>query len=197
MEKDLKENVENGENEFEDVQFENHSEEKKDNNKNVKDKKKNKKDDKLEEELAESKVKIEELNDKYLRLFSDFDNFRKRKSTEILEIRKTAAEDLILSMLNIIDDFERAIANLPVGHEKDAFDEGITLIYNKLLNTLKQQGLEEIQALNAEFDTDFHEAITNIPAANESMKNKVYDVTQKGYTLNGKVIRFAKVVVAS
>jgi molecular chaperone GrpE len=197
MEKDLKENVENGENEFEDVQFENHSEEKKDNNKNVKDKKKNKKDDKLEEDLAESKVKIEELNDKYLRLFSDFDNFRKRKSTEILEIRKTAAEDLILSMLNIIDDFERAIANLPTGHEKDAFDEGIALIYNKLLNTLKQQGLEEIQALNAEFDTDFHEAITNIPAANESMKNKVYDVTQKGYTLNGKVIRFAKVVVAS
>jgi molecular chaperone GrpE len=100
-------------------------------------------------------------------------------------------------MLNIIDDFERAIANLPTGHEKDAFDEGIALIYNKLLNTLKQQGLEEIQALNAEFDTDFHEAITNIPAANESMKNKVYDVTQKGYTLNGKVIRFAKVVVAS
>lgn len=197
MEKDVNKKAENAENEFEDVQFEKQSEEKKDNSKSMKDKKKNKKDDKLEEELAESKLKIEELNDKYLRLFSDFDNFRKRKSTEILEIRKTAAEDLILSLLNIIDDFERAIANLPTGHEKDAFDEGITLIYNKLLNTLKQQGLEEIQALNAEFDTDFHEAITNIPAENESMKNKVYDVIQKGYTLNGKVIRFSKVVVAS
>ena len=197
MQEESKEKAEKAANEFEDVQFEN--QQNKDNTlkKNVKDKKKHKKEDKFEQELIESKQKIDELNDKYLRLFSDFDNFRKRKSTEILEIRKTAAEDLILGLLNVVDDFERAIANLPAGEEKNPFSEGISLIYNKLLNILKQQGLEEIKAMKADFDTDYHEAITNIPVDDETMKNKVFDVTQKGYTLIGKVIRFAKVVVAS
>jgi molecular chaperone GrpE len=163
----------------------------------VKDKKKVKKEAKLDEELLECKQKVEDINDKYLRLFSDFDNFRKRKSTEILEIRKTAAEDLILSLLSIVDDFERAFDHLPADNEKDAFQEGIMLIYNKLLSSLKQQGLEEIQAQNLPFNTDYHEAITNIPVEDENMKGKVFDVTQKGYTLNGKVIRFSKVVVGS
>ncbi len=197
MQEESKEKTEKAVNEFEDVQFENQTIEDNNLKKNVKDKKKQKKEDKSEQALIESRLKIEELNDKYLRLFSDFDNFRKRKSTEILEIRKTAAEDLILGLLNVVDDFERAIANLPANEEKNPFSEGISLIYNKLLNILKQQGLEEINAMKADFDTDFHEAITNIPVEDESMKNKVFDVTQKGYTLNGKVIRFAKVVVAS
>ncbi|NOU46872.1 MAG: nucleotide exchange factor GrpE [Bacteroidales bacterium] len=183
-------------NDFEDVHFEDDNSTEKDNTIHVKEKKKAKKEAILEEELLACKQNVEEANDKYLRLFSDFDNFRKRKLTEIIEIRKTAAEDLILSLLTIVDDFERAIDHLPTS-ERDAFQEGIILIYNKLLGSLKQQGLEEIQAKDQPFDTDFHEAITNIPVEDENMKGKVFDVTQKGYTLNGKVIRFSKVVVGS
>lgn len=192
-----KETQENEKDEFEDVHFEDDTQKENGNPTNVKEKKKVKKEAKLEEELLECKKNIEDINDKYLRLFSDFDNFRKRKSTEILEIRKTAAEDLVINLLTIVDDFERAMDHFPSGTEADAFREGITLIYNKLLNTLKQRGLEEIDALKQDFNTDFHEAITNIPVEDEAMKNKVYDVVQKGYTLNGKVIRFAKVVVGS
>lgn len=183
-------------NDYEDVHFEDDNSTEKDNTIPVKEKKKVKKEAILEEELLACKQNVEEANDKYLRLFSDFDNFRKRKLIEIIEIRKTAAEDLILSLLTIVDDFERAIDHLPAT-EKDAFQEGIILIYNKLLGSLKQQGLEEIQAKDQPFDTDFHEAITNIPVEDENMKGKVFDVTQKGYTLNGKVIRFSKVVVGS
>lgn len=189
--------TENDKNDFEDVHFENDNHRETENSKSVKDKKKVKKETAIEEELLECKQKVEEINDKYLRLFSDFDNFRKRKSMEIIEIRKTAAEDLILSLLTTVDDFERAIDNLPPNEEKDAFEIGIMLIYNKMLGSLKQQGLEEIQAKNLPFNTDFHEAITNIPVEDEEMKGKVFDVTQKGYTLNGKVIRFSKVVVGS
>jgi molecular chaperone GrpE len=189
--------TENDKNDFEDVHFEDDNHKETEKSKSVKDKKKVKKESVIEEELIECKQKVEEINDKYLRLFSDFDNFRKRKSMEILEIRKTAAEDLILSLLTTVDDFERAINNLPPNEEKDAFEVGIMLIYNKLISSLKQQGLEEIQANNLPFNTDFHEAITNVLVEDEEMKGKVFDVTQKGYTLNGKVIRFSKVVVGS
>lgn len=194
MQEETQETQENEPIDIEDVHFEENSSSKTETH--VKDKKKGKKDAKIEEELLECNQKVADLNDKYLRLFSDFDNFRKRKSLEIIEIRKTAAEDLILSLLNVVDDFERAITLLSNLEQKDAFEEGTMLIYNKLINILKQQGLEEIDALQQDFNTDFHEAITNIPV-DDDMKGKVFDVVQKGYLLNGKVIRFAKVVVGS
>jgi len=197
MQEEHKEIPENEKNDFEDVHFEDDNHTEPDHNKSVKDKKKGKKESKIEEELIECQQKVEDINDKYLRLFSDFDNFRKRKSSEIMEIRKTAAEDLILSLLSIVDDFERAIDHFPENAENDAIYEGIIHIYNKLLSSLKQQGLEEIESHNQPFNTDFHEAITSISVEDESMKGKVFDVTQKGYTLHGKVIRFAKVVVGS
>ncbi|MBS4058796.1 MAG: nucleotide exchange factor GrpE [Bacteroidetes bacterium] len=160
-----------------------------------KEEKKKVKKDKGSEELENLQVKYDELNDKYLRLFSEFDNFRKRTLKEKIELSKTASEDMITNLLPIIDDFERALQLMPQTEENAKQFEGTNLIYNKLSKTLQQKGLEEITALGETFDTDYHEAITNIPVTDESMKGKVVDVIQKGYNLNGKIIRFAKVVV--
>lgn len=160
-----------------------------------KEEKKKVKKDKGSEELENLQVKYDELNDKYLRLFSEFDNFRKRTLKEKIELSKTASEDMITNLLPIIDDFERALQLMPQTEENAKQFEGTNLIYNKLSKTLQQKGLEEIAALGETFDTDYHEAITNIPVTDESMKGKVVDVIQKGYNLNGKIIRFAKVVV--
>ncbi|MDY0078113.1 MAG: nucleotide exchange factor GrpE [Bacteroidales bacterium] len=157
------------------------------------------KDRKKHEEDTVSKETHDALNDKYLRLFSEFDNFRKRTLKEKIELSKTASEEVITALLPVLDDFERAIValeNLDQGGIKETL-EGILLIYNKLLKTLQQKGLQEVEALHQTFDTDFHEAITNIPASKPELKGKVVDVVQKGYQLNGKVIRFAKVVVAN
>jgi molecular chaperone GrpE len=148
----------------------------------------------VENELAGLKLKYEDLNDKYLRLFSDFDNYRKRSLKEKIELSKTASEEVIVELLGVIDDFERALQAL----EKDSPSfEGLNLIYNKLLKILKQKGLQEIEAKGTEFDTDYHEALTNVPAPEEQLKGKVIEVIQKGYTLSGKVIRYAKVVVGA
>jgi molecular chaperone GrpE len=145
--------------------------------------------EKLEEELAQ-------LNDKYLRLYSEFDNFRKRTLKEKIELGKTASAEVILSLLPVIDDFERAIqAFESSGDNQGPVKDGITLIYNKWMNILSQQGLEPVQAIGETFNTDFHEAVTNLPAPEENLKGKVIDEVLKGYLLNGKVIRFAKVVV--
>jgi molecular chaperone GrpE len=145
--------------------------------------------DKLEEEIAQ-------LNDKYLRLYSEYDNYRKRTSREKIELGKTAAGEVISAQLPVIDDLERAIRALEeAGEEERPVRDGILLIYNKWMNILSQQGLEPIQAMGEPFDTDLHEAVTNIPAPDSSLKGKVVDEIQKGYRLNGKVIRFAKVVV--
>lgn len=138
--------------------------------------------------------KCNELNDKYLRLYSEFDNYRKRVIKEKIELSKTASEDVITGLLTVLDDFERALQILPVD-DNDPNKQGISLIFNKLKTILSQKGLSEIKSLEEKFDTDFHEAIANIPAPSEELKNKIVDVTQKGYMLNGKVIRFAKVVV--
>lgn len=147
------------------------------------------------ESNTEFKAKYDEMNDKYLRLYSDFDNFRKRTAKEKVEWFKSAGEDIYKSLLPILDDFERALQ----ASEKTGEDlpEGVKLIYNKLKNTLTQKGLEEMKAMGEEFNTDLHEAITNIPAPTEDMKGKVVDVVEKGYLLNGKVLRFAKVVVGN
>lgn len=156
-----------------------------------------KKKDKSEEKIQELGEKLDEMNDKYLRLFSEFDNFRKRTQKEKLELFKTASEDVMVAMLPVLDDFQRAMkATEDNGIDKN-FLEGIELIYSKLKNTLNQKGLEPMDVMGKEFDTDFHEAITNIPAPSPDMKGKVVDVTENGYMLNDKVIRFAKVVVGN
>jgi molecular chaperone GrpE len=149
-----------------------------------------------EKALEEAKTKYAELNDKYLRLFSEFDNHRKRTAKEKLDLTATASENVIKDILPVLDDFERALQNMEKnGNESDL--QGVTLIYNKLKDTLKKKGLEEIDAKDADFNTDEHEALTMIPAPTEEQKGKVLDVIQKGYKLNGKVIRFARVVVGN
>ncbi|MCK4568922.1 MAG: nucleotide exchange factor GrpE [Bacteroidales bacterium] len=156
-----------------------------------------KKKGKSEDTIQELGQKLEEMNDKYLRLFSEFDNFRKRTQKEKLELLKTASEDVIVALLPVLDDFERAMNSTEDNSIDENYMEGIDLIYNKLKNTLSQKGLEPIEAMGTEFDTDFHEAITNIPAPTPDMKGKVVDVIEKGYLLNDKVIRFARVVVGN
>ena len=149
-----------------------------------------------EKALEEEKAKFAELNDKHLRLQAEFDNFRKRTAKEKLDLTVTASENVIKDILPVFDDFERALQNMEKnGNEADL--QGVTLIFNKLKDTLKKKGLEEIDAMNAEFNTDEHEALTMIPAPEEDKKGKVLDVIQKGYKLNGKVIRFARVVVGN
>lgn len=155
------------------------------------------KDRKKHEENAVSKEDLDALNDKYLRLFSEFDNFRKRTLKEKIELSKTASEEIITALLPVLDDFERAIVALENQEGVKESLEGILLIYTKFLKTLQQKGLQEVEALHQTFDTDFHEAITNIPASKPELKGKVVDVVQKGYQLNGKVIRFVKVVVGN
>ena len=157
-------------------------------------KSKKSKKNKSDKQFDELKEKYDELNDKYLRLFSEFDNYRKRTAKEKIELSKTASESIMVDLLPILDDFERAIQTME-NKETDANYEGVVLIYNKLKRTLEQKGLEEINAQGATFDTDEHEALTNVPVGDESQKGKVLDVIQKGYKLNGKVIRYARVVV--
>lgn len=149
------------------------------------------------EKLDDLQTKYNELNDKYLRLYSDFDNFRKRKAKEFSEIVLTASRDLVTDLLPILDDFERAIQAMNELHADEESIKGTELIYNKLYNLLKQRGLTPMDSMGKEFDTDWHEAITKIPAPSKDLKGKVVDVIQKGYLLNDKIIRYAKVVVGS
>ncbi len=147
------------------------------------------------ETVEELKKKLEEMNDKYLRLSAEYDNYRKRTLKEKMELTKSAGASVILALLPVIDDFDRALAHLDDAKDLDAVKEGILLIYSKFKEFLAQQGVTEIEATNKDFDTDHHEAITKIPAPSEEMKGKVIDTVEKGYMLNDKVIRFAKVVV--
>lgn len=148
----------------------------------------------LEQELQ---GKLSELNDKYLRLYSDFDNFRKRTAKEKIELIQSGGEDVFKSMLPVIDDFERAIKSNAATTDINTINEGVNLIYNKFKNTLAQKGLEEMKSIGEPFNTDLHEAITSIAAPSEETKGKIVDELEKGYTLNGKVIRFAKVVIGN
>ena len=146
-------------------------------------------------EVDELKQEIGELKDKYIRLYSEFDNYKKRTTKERIELFKTAGQDILTSLLPIIDDFERTMKSTESSDDLKAIKEGIKLVYNKFNTTLEQQGLKAFSAINQEFDADIHEAITNIPAPNAKMKGKVLDEVEKGYKLHDKVIRFAKVVV--
>lgn len=149
---------------------------------------------------AEEKLQQEnsELNDKYLRLFAEFDNYKRRTQKERIELLQTAGKDVVVSLLPVLDDFDRAVkATENTGEATTAIREGILLVQSKLKGILNQKGLKEMESLHTLFDTDMHEAITKIPAPSEELKGKVIDVLEKGYTLNDKVIRFAKVVVGA
>ncbi|WP_291857233.1 nucleotide exchange factor GrpE [Marinilabilia sp.] len=148
-----------------------------------------------EDEQTLLKKQLEDLSDKHLRLIAEYDNFRKRTLKEKMELSKSAGEGILLSILPVIDDFDRARAHLGTASDLDAVKNGIDLIYNKFNEFLKQQGIVEIETENQEFDSETHEAITKIPAPSEDMKGKIIDCVQKGYKLNDKVIRYPKVVV--
>lgn len=139
---------------------------------------------------------ISMLNDKYLRLAAEFDNYRKRTLKEKQDLISFAGEEIIKGILPIMDDMERAIEMLSKAEKEDnSALEGTQLIYNKLKTYLLSKGVKEIDSIGNDLDTDFHEAIAQMPVNEDSMKNKIIDVVQKGYTMNGKVIRFAKVVM--
>jgi molecular chaperone GrpE len=157
----------------------------------------NKKKDTKDEEIRVLTEENAELNDRFLRLYSEFENYKKRTNKEKIDLIATASERVILSLLPIIDDFERAIQQNQAIEETSILKDGFELIYNKLISLLKRFNVEEINALGEVFDTDLHEAITHFPAQNEEDKGKVMEVTQKGYKLKDKVIRFSKVVVAN
>lgn len=146
--------------------------------------------------ISEQKARIEELNKKHLYLFAEFDNFRKRTSKERLDLIKTASADAVAAMLPVLDDLERAIMAFPDDEDIKSLKDGLVLIWEKYKGVLVKSGLEDIKAMGEEFNTDIHEAVANVPAQSEEQKGKIIDVTEKGYYLNGVVIRFAKVVVA-
>jgi len=148
---------------------------------------------------AEEKLQaeVQQLNDKYLRLYAEFDNYKRRTQKERVELLQTAGKDVIVSLLPVLDDFDRALKAMETAADVAPVKEGILLVSTKLKNTLAQKGLKDVSSINEPFNTDFHEAITNIPAPTEDLKGKVIDEVEKGYTLNDNVIRFAKVVVGA
>ena len=152
-------------------------------------------EEKLQQELDQANEKIATLEDKYLRQVAEFDNYRKRTMKEKAELIKNGGERAIESILPVLDDFERALANMAKNENAAEIMTGVELIYNKFVGILKQNGLQKIETEGAVFDTDFHEAIAIIPAPSEELKGKVLDCVQTGYTLNDKVIRHAKVAV--
>jgi molecular chaperone GrpE len=147
------------------------------------------------DKVAELEKKCKTLEDDYLRLFAEFDNYRKRTLKEKAELIKSAGENILINILSLVDDFERAIKAMESSDDIDAVKEGVELIYHKFIAFLNQNGVKAIDSEGKEFDTEFHEAITTIPAPCEDLKGKVIDSTLKGYTLNDKVIRFCKVVI--
>jgi molecular chaperone GrpE len=154
-------------------------------------------DEETEKKTSEEEftAKLTEMQDKYLRLSAEFDNYRKRTLREKMELAKTAGESVMIGLLPVIDDFERALLSIGESNDCNSIRAGIDLIYNKFSDFLKQNGVKEIESFNHYFDADIHEAVTKIAAPDDSLKGKVVDVIQKGYTLNEKVIRFPKVVV--
>ena len=148
-------------------------------------------------EVNEWEAKFNTLNDSHLRLMADFDNYRKRTIKEKADLIKNAGERIICDFLPIIDNFERALASMKTAEDVDAVRQGVELIYNQVMSMMKANGVAVIETENAPFDTEFHEAITTIPAPTPELKDKIVDCTTKGYMMNDKVIRHAKVVVGA
>lgn len=149
------------------------------------------------EESAMEKLKeeLEQAKDKYIRQVAEFDNFRRRTAKERLEIIQTAGKEVITSLLDVLDDCDRAQKQLESEENAGASKEGVLLVFNKLRNTLQSRGVKAMETLHQEFDPDLHEAITEIPAPNDALKGKILDEVMKGYYLNDKIIRHAKVIV--
>jgi molecular chaperone GrpE len=156
---------------------------------------KNESSETVVDELEELKQKCSDLNDKNLRLMAEFDNFRKRTLKERADLIKTAGESILVDMLPLIDDFERGLKAMENADNTSSVKEGVELIYNKFSSFLQQKGVKVIETESADFNTEYHEAITTFPAPTEDLKGKIIDCVSKGYTLNEKVIRFSKVVV--
>jgi molecular chaperone GrpE len=150
---------------------------------------------KMKNKLEETQGQLAEMQDRYLRLNAEFDNYRKRTLKEKMELVKTGGEQVILNLLPILDNLERAMSSIRDAKDYDALKAGLELIYGKFQEFLQQNGVKEIDAVNSEFDTDMHEAITKIPAPDPDLKGKVVDVVERGYYLHDKVVRYAKVVV--
>lgn len=150
-----------------------------------------------EEDGAMEKIQaeLEEQKDKYIRLFAEFDNYKRRSAKERVELIQTAGKEVITSLLDVLDDSERAEKQLQTSDDVDEIKKGISLVFSKLRNTLQSKGLKPMESINTDFDVEKHEAITEIPAPTPNLKDKVVDEVQKGYYLNDKIIRFAKVVV--
>lgn len=153
------------------------------------------KTDNENEKTDDQQAEYDKMKDKYLRLSAEFDNYRKRTLKERMELIKSAGEDILTNILPVMDNFERALKSMDDAKDIDAVKEGVHLIHNNFKEFLKQKGVKEIEAKGKEFDTDIHEAVSKFPAPSKDMKGKVIDVVEKGYMLNEKVIRFAKVVV--
>ena len=158
-------------------------------------KKKKSKKEKRDAKIEELGEKLQDIQDKHLRLQAEFDNFRRRTMKEKIDLIKSGGESVLINILPVIDDFERALDSLKDVPDDDAGKQGTSLIYIKFEEFLKQNNVKEIDALHQDFDVDLHEALTKIPAPKKKLKGKVVDVIQKGYLLNEKVIRFAKVVI--
>jgi molecular chaperone GrpE len=146
-------------------------------------------------EITILQQQLDEQKDKYLRLVADFDNFRKRTAKERLELAQTAGKDVIISLLTVLDDSERAEKQIAVTDDVKAIKEGVSLVFSKLRSALQARGLKPMESVGTDFNPDVHEAITEIPAPSEEQKGKVVAEVEKGYFLNDKIIRFAKVVV--
>lgn len=158
-------------------------------------KKVNKKDQKYIDEIEALKLEVDEQKDKYLRLFAEFDNFKKRSMKERLDLMKTAGQDVMQIVLPVLDDFDRAKKVSDDESSDENFSEGIELLYGKIYSVFGNKGLKAMESNGEVFDPELHEAITEIPAPTEEMKGKIIDTVEKGYYLNDKIIRYAKVVV--
>lgn len=152
-------------------------------------------DTEVKDELTLLRENLAEINDKYLRLYSEFDNFKRRTAKERIDLLQGASKEVVLAMIPVLDDFERAERSIQASQDLEALKEGVKLVHHKFRSILTQQGLQPMDSLGKEFDVDFHEAITKVPAPSKDMKGKVVDEVEKGYLLKDKVIRFAKVVV--
>lgn len=146
-------------------------------------------------QLENVQSELQEMKDKYLRLVAEFDNYRRRTSKERIELIQTANKEVIISMLEVLDDFERAVKQMESTEDLQAVKEGVQLISGKFKNILQAKGVRELPSLNEPFDPELHDAITEVPAPSDDLKGKVLDNVQKGYFLNDKLIRHAKVVV--
>lgn len=148
-----------------------------------------------EDEVEKLNEQLKEQKDKYLRLMADFENYKRRTAKERIELIQTAGKDVIVSLLDVLDDIDRAEKQMKTTDDVEQIKQGIQLVFNKIRNTLQAKGLKPMESVQTDFDVEKHEAITEIPAPTKDMKGKVVDEIQKGYYLNDKIIRFAKVVV--